>query len=110
MFSRPDGAASGRVVDARQYPQQGGLARAIVANDAQALAAVEAQVDAIQASHDDVAVVAGGDAPTCDSLEHPVLEREAGGIEDGEVDLDVLQVDVGFVGHSQYAIRLRKKP
>ena len=86
------GGTAGRLVDAGEQPQQGGLAGAVVADQSDAVALLEVDVDVAEGLDDDGVVLVATDG-AAGGAEEGLLQGAGLRVEDGEVHAGVVGVD-----------------
>ncbi len=87
--------AAGRLVDSRQQPQQRGLARAVVSDQADPVAHLQRQRDVAQRLDDDDVLGVASDR-AAGLAEERLLQRARLRVEDGELDPGVAGLDEGI--------------
>jgi hypothetical protein len=90
-------------VDAGHHAQQGAFAGAVVADEAQAVAALQLEAEVVNGAHHDHASAVFGNAVAAPHAQHALFERLARHIENGQVEVDVLEGDAG--GHDEVVTR-----
>ena len=89
--------AAARLVDAGEHAQQRRLARAVMADQADAVAVVDLEVEAVDGAHGDDIAGTRHDAAAGRLRQDLVLERAGAGAEDREFDRQVFD---GNMRHS----------